>query len=394
MMFGYAAQPTQATANDNLSTLQNQARDINSRLSELEEERRAIQANINSARTALEQERQIKASIDREIAITREEIELLEDKIENLMQELEIKELEIKIKELEINDKQAEHDASYELFKQRLRAMYMFGDASVVGLIFGAESFVDFLWRADTIARVAEHDRRLMQRLTDERIELEAQRYALDRQREDLENRRADEENLRDQAEVKRQELTVQTQEASARIQDVQDLQRQFQSDLARAQAMQKAMEDELQEVLRQIEWSTNPYIGGQLLWPLPGFTQITSEFGWRFGGRDYHTGIDIAGRNVHGQPVVAANSGTVRVANWAFTPGRGYGIYVVIDHGGRVSTLYAHLSHISVQVNDVVRRGQEIGRVGSTGWSTGPHLHFEYRENNNAIDPLPKLRG
>jgi murein DD-endopeptidase MepM/ murein hydrolase activator NlpD len=157
---------------------------------------------------------------------------------------------------------------------------------------------------------------------------------------------------------------------------------------------MQAAMENELLEVLRQIEWSTNPYVGGELLWPVPGFTRISSPFGLRFGGRDNHTGIDIAGTGIHGRPVVAANSGTVRVANLSFTPGRGYGIYIVIDHGGRVSTLYAHLSHISVNVGDVVRRGQEIGRVGSTGWSTGPHLHFEYREDSRPIDPMSKLRG
>ncbi|MCL2068478.1 MAG: peptidoglycan DD-metalloendopeptidase family protein [Oscillospiraceae bacterium] len=389
-----AAQPMYAAANEALANLQSQQQNLNNRLDQLAQEQKQIQANINNARAGIEREREIKANIDRQIAITIEEIEILEEKIENLRQEIEIKEGEIEVKEGEIDAKQAEHDASYELFRQRLRAMYMFGDASVIGLVFGAESFVDFLSRTDTITRVAEHDRHLMHRLTNERIELEAERAALDRQREDLEDRRREEENLRDETEEKRATLAVQSQQAAIRIQDMADLERQFQADLSRAQAMQRQMENELQEVLRQIEWSTNPYIGGELVWPVPGFTTISSHFGPRFNGRDNHTGMDITGNGIHGKPVVAANSGTVVIANTSFTPGRGYGIYVMLDHGGRVATLYGHLSSISVKVGDVVRRGQEIGKVGSTGWSTGPHLHFEYRENDRPINPLPKLQG
>ena len=114
----------------------------------------------------------------------------------------------------------------------------------------------------------------------------------------------------------------------------------------------------------------------------------MTCPYGSRFGGSDFHTGIDISGGGAYGSPVLAANSGTVKVANTSFTPGYGYGKYVIIDHGGGIQTLYGHMSALSVSVGDVVAQGQKIGEVGSTGWSTGPHIHFEIRVNNKAVNP------
>ena len=376
----YLASHMSVQANDTVASLQAQASNINARLAELEQQRRDIEANIRNARGEIEQERQRQRYFEQQIAITEEEILLLEEAIENLRKEIEIK-------EEEINDKQREHDESFELFRQRLRAMYMFGDASTLGLLLGADSLADFLSRTDTITRIAQHDRNLMQRLSNERIELEAQRA-------DLERRREDEEALHAAAEATRATLEGQLAEARRRVQDLNSMQAQFEADYARTQAMRQSMQRELDDVFRRIEWAQNPFVGGAMLWPVEGFTNITSRFGPRFGGRDFHTGIDISGRGIYGAPVRAANAGTVVVANRSFTPGRGYGKFVIIDHGGRISTLYAHLSSISVNAGDAVTAGQVIGRVGSTGWSTGPHLHFEYRDNGRPLDPLPFLRG
>ena len=118
----------------------------------------------------------------------------------------------------------------------------------------------------------------------------------------------------------------------------------------------------------------------------------ITSYYGWRFNNTDFHTGIDISGANVYGKSVVAANPGRVAFVNTSYTNGVGYGMYVIVDHGGGYSTLYAHLSAIDVSVGDVVARGTPIAKVGSTGWSTGPHLHFEVRINGQHQNPLNYL--
>ena len=122
-----------------------------------------------------------------------------------------------------------------------------------------------------------------------------------------------------------------------------------------------------------------------------PSYGTITSRFGWRvhpiFGTREFHTGLDIANR--YGTPVRAALGGVVRFAGWM----AGYGRLVVVDHGGGLQTNYSHLSAMLVSLGERVLKGQVLGQIGSTGWSTGPHLFFEVRRNGVPVDPVPLLR-
>ena len=133
----------------------------------------------------------------------------------------------------------------------------------------------------------------------------------------------------------------------------------------------------------------TSTYKGGKMTWPLPGHYVITSKFGNRLHPvlKKYslHTGVDIAVSGCNGDPVVAAAAGTVIKATYS----KAYGNYVVIDHGGGITTLYAHSSKLVVKAGDKVSAGQEIMKVGTTGYSTGPHLHFEVRENGTYLNPL-----
>ena len=365
------------------NNFQSQIDGINSRLADLEEEKRQIERAIASARTNKEQEQQRRNHIDQQIRITRDEIDAMLESIDILEGQIEFQEVEIATKQLEI-------DESYDLFLQRIQAMDMYGNSTMLGLVLGSDSFSSFLTQADTMARVAEHDRALMAELALQKANMERVRMEMDLTMIDLQNQR-------EAIEDRRNTLTGQLQAANSRIQDIDEMERAFLADLERNNAMAEAMERELKDIFARIEWSTNPYVGGEMAWPVPGFTRVSSEFGSRFGGRDFHTGIDIAGpgaggRGIHGATVVAANDGIVRFTNWTFRPGVGYGIYLIIDHGGGVSTLYAHLSNITVSVGDVVARGQEIAAVGSTGWSTGPHLHFEVRHGGVAQNPRPYI--
>ena len=383
MFFSFMCGPfsIRASANEaEIANLNSRANNIKNSLAALESEQKRIQNDIAGAKSKVEEATAKKIYIDRQISLTKEQILGYEELITNLSEAIELK-------QLDIDAKLDEYYHNYELFKSRLQAMYMFGDASTLGLLFGTQSFADFLSKTDTISRVAEHDNQLMELLMAQKIELDAQQA-------DLEAQKEEQESFKKIAEEKESELVVQTTIAANEIQEIKALEAQFTADLAKAKAQAAAMTAELNEVYRQIEWSKNPYIGGVMRWPVDNFPKISSYYGWRFGGSDFHTGIDIAGSNIYGQPVRAANAGTIRVANWSYSPGRGYGIYVLIDHGGKVSTLYAHLSNITVNVGDVVSQGQTIGNVGSTGWSTGPHLHFEIREDSVHKDPLGYLKG
>ena len=132
-------------------------------------------------------------------------------------------------------------------------------------------------------------------------------------------------------------------------------------------------------------------FVSGAFIRPVPGYNYISSRFGWRtlFGKPDYHTGIDITGSNIYGAQIVAAADGVVTFARYGTT---GYGIRVYIDHGGGYITRYGHCSALLVTEGQYVVQGQPIALVGSTGMSTGPHLHFEIRQNGVAIDPAPYL--
>lgn len=146
--------------------------------------------------------------------------------------------------------------------------------------------------------------------------------------------------------------------------------------------------EQEIAAMLEKLNSSDNPYIGGELVWPVPEFYTITSAYGIRFDGKDFHTGIDINGPDAYGHPVIAAGDGKVSFVNTEYEPGLGYGIYIVIDHGDGIATLYSQLSEVNVESGVDVKAGQVIGKIGSTGFSTGPHLHFEVRENGNTVNP------
>ncbi|MEG2770384.1 MAG: M23 family metallopeptidase [Oscillospiraceae bacterium] len=132
-------------------------------------------------------------------------------------------------------------------------------------------------------------------------------------------------------------------------------------------------------------------FISGSFTRPVPGFNYISSRFGMRtlYGKPDYHVGIDIAGGGIYGQPIVAAHAGYVTVARYGST---GYGNRVYIDGGGGVITRYGHCSSLAVAEGTFVAQGQTIAYVGSTGNSTGPHLHFEIRQNGTAVNPAPYL--
>ena len=181
--------------------------------------------------------------------------------------------------------------------------------------------------------------------------------------------------------------LAKQEAERRARL----EAERKRQEELRRLAEQRRRQEALRQAQLRQAQVQRPQvrrvsYQEGRMRWPLSGF-RITTYFGQRGVFQRFHTGIDLAAP--HGTPIVAARSGQVRVAGWSSV---GYGFHVVLDHGGGLETLYAHMSRIAVRPGEWVEGGQVIGYVGSTGWSTGPHLHFEVRVNGVARNPLAYL--
>lgn len=353
---------------------QAQIDDLNSQYDELKEQQQELQAQIDQAKSEKDKYLAQKNQLDGQINNTQQQINVLTSKID-LLNSM-IAENEQRIAELEENI-----DQNYEVFRQRARASYMSGDSSTISLLLGAENFSDFLMKADITARVAENDREII-------AELEADMAEVKELREQNEADKSDLQSSKGDLDEKKSQLNTQVGQIQNQIQDIAELQRQYEANKAEIDQMMLQVQSEINQIYASYQ-SVGEYDGGVMTWPLPGFPNITSYFGWRFNNTDYHTGVDISGANVYGNNIVAAADGVVIKAQQTYTQGVGYGRYLIIDHGGNISTLYGHTSQLLVSEGDHVTRGQAIAKVGSTGWSTGPHLHFEVRVNGKAVNPL-----
>ncbi len=386
-----APQPQQEETVDPNASYQEKIDALEKKYDQLEEQQKATQAEISKVQGEKNKQIAQKQQIDTQISGTRQQISLLSDKIDLL-------EGNIAEQQEAMEEKQAEIDENYAMLKKRLRSMYASGNATILGLVLGAEDFPDFLSRTQVASRIAQHDRDLLNMLHDELEEIKEIKAG-------IEENKAEVESAKNQQANKQAVLTTQLAETNDMIQDLDELEAEYKANKAAIDKAMKQAQAEIDEIYKLMQPSTNPYEGGVMFWPVTGYYTLTSYYGYRFNGSDFHTGIDIAGKNqsgvgIYGQPIRAAAGGTVAFTRSWYINGYagGYGIYAMIDHGtdenGRsISTLYGHMSRLAVNTGDVVQRGQVIGYVGSTGWSTGPHCHFEVRINGAHTNPLPYLK-
>lgn len=368
--YGALALAKETQDSDETEELKDELSDLNDQYEELKKQQDAVQQQINQASNNKAAALAKKRNLNSQISLTQQQIAVLEDKIAVLDESIAEKEDEIALLEEDIAE-------NYEQYKQRLVALYRAGNPTALSVVLGAGNFSDFLMQSEMLKRMAGHDQDLLDGLAADKAELEEMRAQLNSEREEQDASKAEVETLKTQ-------LNTQLSKTNTEIQSITALEAELQADKAAFQKKMAAIQAEIDDIYSQIN-STGDYVGGILAWPVPGFKTITSEFGWRFGGSDYHTGFDISGSGVNGKSIVAANSGTVAYVKYGTT---GYGRYLIVDHGGGYTTLYAHCSEILVEVGDYVSRGEAIAKVGSTGWSTGPHLHFEVRVNGVAQNP------
>ncbi len=340
----------------------------------LQKELDAIKKNIDSISDEKSKTIAKQNSVSRQIAISQEQIAILQQRIAVLNEE-------IAQKEQEIADKQADIDENYELFKVRMRALYMTDTSSVMNVLFGAQSFSQFLERSEYIKRITQHDDELISQLRIDKAGIEAAKAEIDAAKAEVDEANAEEA-------AKKKQLEGQYSSLSQEVSILKKAEAEYNANKAKIQKELDEAKAEIDRLMAEIG-STGEYVGGEFAWPVPGYSSISSYYGWRFNGSDFHTGIDITGSGVYGKSVKAANAGKVAFVQTNYTAGVGYGKYVIIDHGGGYATLYAHMSSISVDLGQWLAQGEEVGKVGSTGWSTGPHLHFEIRQNGKHTNPL-----
>ena len=367
------------------SAAQDRLAELNDSYKELEDQKKKVDSQINSARTERKKQEIISAEIDGQINTTTKQIGLLTQQIGQLNGSIAQKQIEMEAKEEEISE-------AMELFKKRMRAIYMSGGGNntAIGMMLGAESYSQMVIRAEVVGRVAKHDRELLSKLDQDLKELNELKNGIEQDKQEIEQNKSAVEGDKTEMAVKKEELDSQYQMARDKVEDIAAQEQEYLANKAEIQKKLNMLEAEMKAIYDEInKESVNvPYTGGTMRWPSPSLSQITTHFGE--GG---HTGIDITGGGAYGTPVLASGDGVVKVAS-VQNPDSGYGKYIIIDHGGGIQTLYAHCSLLSVSVGQTVSAGQQIAQVGSTGWSTGPHIHFEVRKNSQAVNPLAYVGG
>lgn len=358
----YASTPTQ-------SELEQQLADFNKKKEEIDRELNKLKGDKNA-------QAKYQSELNKKIRLIENQLITLNGQIASLNED-------ITRKTAEIEETQKKIDENYELFKRRLRAMYMTNDTGYLGAVLGSGSFSEMLMRAETLKRVTEHDNKLIK-------ELSEAKKLIEQDLKKIEENKASIETMKQTTVAQRNELNTAYSQSQAIIDQLAKLEEKYKNDRENIERQEAAIEAELKKFLEQ-NGSGGGLSSNYFTWPVPGWSFISSQFGWRvlYGKDNYHTGVDIAGWGIQGQKIVASNHGTVIRVVHNYTPGVGYGKYLIVDHGGGYTTLYAHCETISVVVGQTVTRGQELARVGTTGNSTGYHLHFEVRINGNYQNPL-----
>ena len=351
----------------------NEVDDLNAEKNQLQKQKAQVDKELKSLSGQIANEKAYQQALQKKIDIIHAEINALERDISNLNSSISAMNAEIAQREKDIEE-------TTKLLKARLRAQYLTGETSSLEALLGAKDFGEFLSNIEIIKRMTQHDKKLIDQYRTAKALIITDRKALEESKAALESSRAD-------INARQEELNRAFSETSENIKELKEEEAYFKKNQKELNNYLQQIEDEINRIMPPP--GTNPtYNDEKFIWPLPDYPTITSYFGQRWGS--LHTGIDISGGSVYGKPIIASKSGKVIIAT-SSTPSAywGFGTFVLLDHGGGISTLYAHMSKLGTSAGATVNQGQTIGYVGNSGNSFGAHLHFEVRVNGKPTNPL-----
>lgn len=409
--------PTTVSAEDSISDLEQQ-------LQQLEQENEKYQKILDDTKSDIAEKEEYKSALVSKVQVLDEKIAVTREKISSLNDDIKEKQDAYDKGLLEVEDQ-------FDALANRLRILYMSGNATDLEIIFGAKDFSDLIDKMELVKSLANSDKELISEIQTKLDELSTKKEALEADKKDLETQQAslksdqDEFNklISDNDEILKN-LYASNSEAQNSLESAALQSDEIEAKISQYYAAQKAAAEHAAQASQSSSSSGSSSSsssssssgssssgssssgsssvivpsGSGFAWPTPGFVSLSSEW---FEDREVynHGGIDIAGAGIMGTPVVAAADGTVVATNSSCTHnwgksyscgcGGGYGNYVMISHAGGKMTVYGHLTSLTVSSGQSVSRGQVIGYVGSTGNSTGPHLHYECRLNGVRYNPM-----
>ena len=356
----------EAATDANLQAMEN-------KLDALKKQKNEISKKLTAAKNNKAEAVKYKSYIDQQMNIVYEEVTTISELISSL-------DSKVKDKEAEIKAAKTERNKQLENFKQVMLLTYEGGNASYIEMVLSAENFYDFLTRVERVSSLMDYCNTVME-------EMKTLENKLNIAKEDLETSLNAQLEYKEELILREAELETLQVENETYLKNLEKDISGYQSTYNSYAEEEKKIDAEIEKYLKELQEKENSaYVGGEFIWPVPrSWSRISSPYGWRTlnGKREHHNGIDIPASK--GTNIYASNGGKVITATWHYS----YGNYVIIDHGGGKATLYAHASKLNCKVGDKVKQGDVIAYVGTTGHSTGNHLHFEVRINGAKQNPL-----
>lgn len=364
-------------------------KDKQNRIEEAEKEKDKLKQSLTDVKKVKEDLEKSKVSLEQYIVQLDASLDTVNAKISELQATIEQKESDIEVTTLELNEAVEIEQNQYEAMKVRIQFMYEQGDTFYLEAILGADSFGDILNRADYFEDVASYDRKKLEEYMLNRQMIELCKQELELEKEVLLEAKlaqeAEQENLEELIEAKEEQITAYETDITNKEAAI----KQYEDDIAMQTEIITQLEAAVAEEKRRLleeNGEVLKYDGGMFKWPAPSYTKISSEYGNRthptLGVVLFHNGLDMAAPG--GSKILAAYDGRVVAADYSATMGN----YIMIDHGDNLYTVYMHASALYVSKGDVVIKGEHIAAVGSTGRSTGNHLHFSVRLNGSYVNP------
>ncbi|MCL1935329.1 MAG: peptidoglycan DD-metalloendopeptidase family protein [Defluviitaleaceae bacterium] len=358
------------------------------RLGEITSQIEVVQSSVYDVNQRMSETQQEIYQIEEEIRQVEEELDIINAQLDTTKETLRNVELDLEeAKELRTQQQ--------ETFIARARVMYMNGATTYLDVLLGASDFTDLLMRMEFINIIIEHDQNLVRNLLDTEQRISESQAIIESEAQRL-------MSLELQEMARRSEHESNLEAWNLRLDGLEREEREFLEQLRALEQSQREVENLIRAQARQARAtqgaSTNRVVdpallnlSGRMAWPVPGHLRISSPYGPRrspiSGRNEFHSGIDIPAPA--GRDIISSDHGVVIFSGWQ----NGYGNTVIVDHGDGITTLYAHNSRNLVRVGQSVQQGQVIAAIGTTGWSTGNHTHFEVRHNGRHTDPMSFLR-
>lgn len=377
-----------ATAATSMSSLQNKLDKLSQSIVQHKKE-------LSNAKKKEQAAKALESELKEKVTVVQSQISVLKGQIAEVQNSIGLKEQEIAVKEQQITEKEAEIADQWGDFKQHMAAMQELRDGGSVAMLSAVNDLYELLTFNEVMQDISIKDTEILDNMKNAKEALESDKLTLESQRSELQSKKADLDAQNSQMRAKQNELNSSVAAAQMSAAEAQQAQKDAQAAIESDEMNYEAVKKQIQKMIAAAAASKPTLSFTGFICPLKSYSRISSEYGWRknpvTGVNKLHAGTDFAAPG--GTPIYAAASGYVQVAGWS---SGGYGNYVIIYHGSMsdgnaYSTLYGHMRSVATSAGKYVKQGELIGYVGSTGNSTGNHLHLEVWKGGkkaNAVNP------